>query len=221
MNRLLVLRQRQSGFVLLLSVLLLSVFGLMVGTAFSASQWQFRVQGNRNAEELALLAARSAQQWAERWLLSQEGSIRPLPCPAQCQPGQAIWSAEQLSEPAQKTEIWWLDNAMADGFEPASGIRLEDRKSPRTPLGRWVISELHISPKETDTSPSTVVYYRITARAARTAKGTPVVLESIIARPFGDVRLSIPLSEPAASARFCLLAGPSNQCGRMAWRRIL
>ncbi len=212
-------RHRQTGAALLLAMLLLLLLSGVVTTAFSDNQWQLRIASHEVAEARAEAAARSALAWAEDWLLSRPGDQRPPPCPAACGAGTLVLAAGQApADLESRGEAWWLGHAHADGIEPDTGVLLASRDHPGTPLGRWLVEEAHFEPAnpaepgQPDTS-----YYRIVARAARAPRGEAVVLEAIVARPWGDPAWLDAL--PGSSPGFCRQADAPVHCGRLAWRR--
>jgi Tfp pilus assembly protein PilX len=203
--------------------LLLSAFTLLVGSAFSANQWQLRIQSNQSSEDKALLAARSAQRWAEQWLLRQAGSQRPLPCASDCGANDPLRLPQAMPAALEsQSEHWWLANAFADGMDPAGVSPTVDRQQPGTPLGRWLIIEIHQSDGPDDATGTTnVSYYRIVARAARAPRGTPVIVESILARPWGSIEFTAAVDEAGNSGLFCQRIQFPGHCGRMGWQRRL
>ncbi len=209
---------RQRGATLLLGMLLLAVFSLAVTTAWSDNQWQLRLGKNQSTEQRAVRAASSALEWAEAWLMNLPGDHRPVTCVAPCGPGEVIL-ARGLGpdQPEQLAESWWLEHGYADGYEPVSRSVVAARQLPGSPVGRWLIEEVHFTAGDpADGAPDTS-YFRILARAARAPQGTPVVLETIVARPWGavDWRDALPRSED----RFCGDLAGSSPCGRLAWQR--
>lgn len=209
---------RQRGATLLLGMLLLALFSLAVTNAFSDNQWQLRLGNNQSAEQRALSAATSALEWAEQWLMGLPGELRPPTCTLPCNSGVVIIAeGSGPARPEQRGEIWWLDNAFHDGMEPLSGTLLEPRQVPGSPGGRWLIEEVHFTPGDPLTGEPPTSYFRILARAPRAPRGAPVVLESIVARPWGmtDWQDDLPGNGPG----FCRLAVSPEHCGRLAWQR--
>lgn len=208
--------RRHRGASLLLALVLLSLLSLLVTTAFSDNQWQLRIATHEIAEARALRAARSALTWAEEWLLSRPGDARPLPCPGPCAPGAAVLGPGAMPhDPGRLDEIWWLEHGHADGFDPVDGALVADRGSRRTPLGRWIVQEARFEAARGEHPART--WYRVVARAARAPRGAPVVLETIVARPWGEPGWTDAL--PAGDASFCRDPALHGPCGRLAWQR--
>lgn len=210
--------QSQKGATLLLGMLILAMFSLAVTSAWSDNQWQLRLGKNQNAEQRALMAASSALEWAEAWLMSLPGETRPVVCTQTCDPDAVILATGLGPEsPEKMAESWWLDHAYQDGIEPHSRSVLATRQLPGSPVGRWLVEEVHYSAGEQATGTPAISYFRVLARAARAPQGTPVVLETIIARPWGAAGWRDDL--PRRGTRFCHQADSPARCGRLAWQR--
>ncbi len=214
---------REKGMALLLCVLLLAALSLVAIAGAGDSRIQVRVAGNVSAERDARRAAESALAWAESWLHGLDGSAQPAPCPPDCGPGNPILAVDQLPPLVEhQSETWWLDNALADGIDPLSGTRLAERGRSLGPVGRWLIEEVHFEPAGQNGSGSpAVTYYRVIARATPRTAGTPVVVESIIARPWGDTRWRGAFPGGPGTPAYCIGIAVPAHCGRMAWRRKL
>lgn len=208
----------QRGAALVLGLLLLALLSLLVTNAWSQNRWQQRIATHEIGEARAEAAARSALRWAEDWLMSLPGDAPALPCTGACT-DTVIFSAGSLPLPLESLgERWWLDHAHADGIDPVTGRQLAQRRGVGAVAGRWIIEEAHFDAAEARGvgSPATS-YYRIVARAVRVPQGTPVVLEAIVARPWGELTWVDGL--PAGAARFCRGATAPTPCGRLSWRR--
>ncbi|KAA9132541.1 hypothetical protein F3N42_04785 [Marinihelvus fidelis] len=213
---------RQSGVALVLCVLLLASLSLVAMAGAGDSQVQVRVAANLSAERAALRAAKSALSWAEQWLHGLDGTSRPPACGSNCAGGPPVHPANDLPPLLEyQPESWWLSHARADGSDPITGGTLADRAPDRGPVGRWLVEELHHAAAGTTAGQPEITYYRVTARATPYPSGTPVVIESIIARPWGDAswRDAFPDTWPAPG--YCLGLAQPTHCGRMAWRRRL
>ena len=204
------MRRQGRGSSLLLCLLLLLPLTLLVSLTWADSRWELRLAARDLAEQRALTAARSALAWAEAWLMSLPGEARPPPCPAPC----TIQPASHGQPPGGQSERWWLEHAHADGWQPESESLLMVRQPRGTPVGRWWIGELWVEPGAPGAQ---LTYYRVLARAARAPAGEPIVLESIVARPWGHRDWQDPL--PAVQARFCQAVATPQPCGRTAWQR--
>jgi len=210
---------RQRGATLLLGMLLMAVLCLAVTSAFSDNQWQLRISANQANEARAVQAASSALRWGEDWLMNLAGTTRPTPCSSSCGADQPVLADGMVpATPTGLGEIWWLDRAHGDGREPVSAAHLADRRISGTPGGRWIIQELHHAPADLAAGRPAISYYRVVARAARVPRGTPIVLESIVARPWGAPQWTDALPRPPA--RFCDAADAPAHCGRLSWRRL-
>jgi hypothetical protein len=64
-----------------------------------------------------------------------------------------------------------------------------------------------------------VTWYRIVARAPMAPSGPAVVVESLLARPWGAVDWRDPLPRAADLDSFCTALWSRLPCGRQAWRR--
>ncbi len=208
----------QRGAALLLGLLLLALLSVSVTSAFSDNQWQLRLAKNQTAEQRAERAANSALEWAEDWLMSLPGDARPATCNANCDAGEVIFAAGHVpTAPEQRSETWWLDNGHSDGSEPAGGTLLATRQIPGSPAGRWLIEETHVVPDDPVTGTPEISYFRILARAPRVPQGTAVVLETLVARPWGADHWHDEL--PGDGVEFCRQPGVPDHCGRLAWQR--
>lgn len=209
-------RRRQNGAALLLGLLLLALLSAMVTSAFSENRWQRRIATHELAETRSLEAAGSALAWGEAWLLSRPGDTPPLACAAPCPPGAEILGPTLPGDELERQdEQWWLDHAHADGYDPDTDRLVVQRGPSRTPGGRWLVVEAHRE-AGAEEGPD-VIFYRVYARAARSEGGPAVVLESVLARPWGEPSWSDDLS--GATVRFCLEPGAPEPCGRLAWQR--
>ena len=214
---------RETGTTLLLCVLLLSSISLVALAAASASGLQLRMSHNVGSEQQALEAALSANAWAERWLLSLDGSQRPQPCTSACSGQQAVRAAGSYPPlPEYQGERWWLDHGYADGYDPHTARQLVSRAFNGRPAGRWIVEEVQYLPSvEAAEFAAEMSYYRVIARAVHPGLGTPVVVESIIARPWGNALWQDALPRPPEAALFCTGLLPGLHCGRRAWQRRL
>lgn len=212
---------RERGVTLLLGVLLLATLSLVVLSAASASGLQIRISNNNSQEQQALAQARSASHWAERWLLGQPGTQRLPPCAASCTAQQVVRAAGSYPPLLEhQSEAWWLTHGHADGFDPASGQRLAQRTPSDIPAGRWLIEEVHHETSAAGSS-NEISYYRILARGVAASGGPPVVVESIIARPWGQADWQDPLPRESHTVLFCHGLLPATPCGRRSWQRRL
>ncbi len=218
MRRVPVTALRQGGSSLLLGLLLLALLSLLVTNAVSENHWNWRIASHEVAEARAESAARDALAWAEDWLMSLPGDARPEPCSGECAGVPVLAPGAVPASPETHGERWWLTNAHARGADPLTGGQLPTAGDPRTPPGRWLVEEAHFAPAGSlGAGVPDVGFYRIVARAARAPSGAPVVIEAVVARPWGDRAWSDPL--PASGAAFCRGAGLPGPCGRMSWRR--
>ena len=211
----------QTGMALLLGLMLLAGLSLLALAAASDSGLQLQASRNVSSEQQAISAALSANAWAEHWLLSLDGSTRMAPCAAACGRTQPIRAANSYPPlPEYQGESWWLEHGHADGFDPVSGQRIALRHAGGQPVGRWIIEELmYQGPAEP--GQAALSYYRITARAVQRDSGTPIVVESILARPWGESHWRDDLPRRHDQPLFCLTLPHGTDCGRRAWQRRL
>lgn len=204
----------QSGSSLLLGLLFIAVLSLGVTTAFSDNRWQLKMTSNQWSEDRALQAANSALNWGESWLMSQPGDIQLTDnSPGNFLPGEPL-----AREALHQDEAWWLDHGISDGIEPLSGELLQSRQVPGSPRARWLVEAVHHTAADAQAGTPAISYYRIIARAPRVPRGSPVVLEVIMARPWGSPEWTDQL--PFQGMRFCSQPESPDHCGRLSWRRV-
>lgn len=215
-------RRREHGASLLLALLLLTLLSALVAHALEANQWQRRIASHEIARVRAEAAAQSALGWAEQWLMSLPGDAPP-DCVGSCesrnavlgQPPEALAGLDRIRN---LDERWWMDFAHADGVDPLTGRRLAPPGGMRTPAGRWIVVPLAIpAPGAAPVGDDDVRSYRVLARAVPNRRGDPVLLESVVARPWGDVRWRDPL--PANGSAFCNAPDTPQPCGRLRWQQ--
>jgi Tfp pilus assembly protein PilX len=215
-------RRPQQGAGLLLALLLLTLLGGLVTHALQANQWQRRIASHEIAGARAEAAARSALEWAEQWLMHLPGDAPPA-CTPGCDPsldplGVAPVALAGFAPLLDLDERWWLDHAHADGFDPVSGSLLADRSSDQTPTGRWTVIPLaHPEAPTALDSGREIRYYRVLARAVPARRGEPVLVETVVARPWGDPRWQDTL--PAGGSAFCAAPDAPRPCGRLRWQQ--
>ena len=212
----------QRGAVLLLSLLLLALLSALVTHALQANQWQRRIASHEIASARAAAAARSALRWGEQWLMSLPGDAPPE-CVGACKPTPATLASlpgavAGLDPVEALQERWWLDHAFADGFDPVTGRQVASRGRSGTPVGRWTVIPV-ASPSGTGAASAEpdIRYYRILARAVPARRGQPVLIETLLARPWGDARWQDPL--PVTGTGYCALPGVPRPCGRLRWQQ--
>jgi hypothetical protein len=207
---------------LLLGLLLLASLSVLALAAASDSQLQLRIAGNFDRETRALQAARSAGAWAEQWLLSLAQAPAVQQCVDDCTaPSPVRAPGVYPQRPEHAPETWWLDHGAADGIDPLTGARLAPAGDDGGPAGRWIVEQLQRQPRE-DTATGAfvdVAWYRVIARAPMAPSGPAVVVESLVARPWGAPEWSDPLPRSAKLGSFCSALWSRLPCGRQAWRR--
>lgn len=212
-------RGGQRGASLLLALLLLALLGGLVTHALQANQWQRRIASHEIAAARAEVAAQSAARWAEQWLMHLPGEAPPncaVPCDPLLEGPGAGPSDLGLDSALELGERWWLDHAHADGFDPVSGRMLAVRGAGDSPIGRWTVVPLEHPDAPTPLSADTEIrYYRVLARAVPKRRGEPVLIETIVARPWGDARWRDAL--PLEGATFCVGNVAPRPCGRLRW----
>jgi Tfp pilus assembly protein PilX len=208
------------GAALLMCLLLLTALSLLGLAAATDARLQQRMAGNSESARESRRRAESALAWAEAWLFSRDGSQAPENCEPPCGAGDVIWSsAGHFPRPEHRPTSWWLEYAHLAGTDPADG-RLVDHRLAAS-HGRWLVEELH---RETavpdDGVPATVAYYRLTARAAGPRESVVTVVESILARPWGNEHWTAALPAGSSVQALCRSFEPDLSCGRLAWRRL-
>ena len=213
-------RGRQRGASLLLALLLLALLGGLVTHALQANQWQRRIASHEIAGARAEAAALSALHWAEQWLMHLPGDLPPT-CSESCDPALASAGALPadlvLESALERDERWWLEHAHADGFDPLSGSLLVARGAD-SPIGRWVVAPLtHPDGQRPRSDGTEIRYYRVLARAVPAHRGEPVLIETVVARPWGRAHWRDAL--PADGTAFCTTPEAPQPCGRLRWRQ--
>ena len=221
MNRMAV-RTHQRGASLLLALLLLALLSILVTHVLQANQWQRRIASHEIAGARAEAAAQSALSWAEQWLMRLPGDAPPT-CLGTCNPqlmnlGTPPLALKAFEQALELNEGWWLANGHADGFDPLSGQLQAVRRIQGTPIGRWVVILLH-DPAETtgQTDDPGIHYYRILARAVPAGRGQPVLIETIMARPWGSDHWRD--GAHASGTTFCAQTDAPQPCGRLRWQQ--
>jgi hypothetical protein len=213
---------KQRGASLLLAVLLMALFSGLVVHALQANQWQRRIATHEIGLARAEAAALSALRWAEQWLMHLPGEAPPA-CIDACglRPETLRTAPDALAglDPVLALpESWWLEHAHADGFDPGTGRLLEARGASGTPTGRWIVIPLDHpdAPRRLDDGVQ-IHFYRILARAVPNRQGEPILIETVMARPWGDASWRDSL--PADGTPFCATAGAPQPCGRLRWQQ--
>jgi len=202
------------GTALPLALLLLTALSLLAIVAAADGLLQLRMSDNHTAAAATRAAAESALLWGEDWLMSLDGANRPEPCEQDCADGAVIRAIGQYPvDPELQAGSWWLANGLADGQDPASGEQLAPRASP----GHWIVEELFYQPSD-ETHPA-LSYYRVLARADGAAGGPPAVMESILARPWGEAGWRNAFPDAPGTATFCRSQTVPGPCGRLAWQQ--
>jgi Tfp pilus assembly protein PilX len=193
----------------------LSLLGL---AASSERQLQIKVTGNIEQEARTERAAEWALAWAEDWLFSLEGDARPTLCTAQCKPGEFILDEASFPAAPERADAdWWHLHGVAPGRQPASGEILESLLANLPAIS--VIGEIPVPAEYTEGLETRPGYYRVMARAEDSNTRQVVVVESIVARPWGETAWADPLPVNPARPGFCQRLG-LEPCGRLAWRRL-
>jgi Tfp pilus assembly protein PilX len=202
--------------------LLLILLGVLVTHALQANQWQRRIATHEIWADRAEAAAQSASRWAEQWLMHLPGE-RPPACADACDPlpghSPAAGTLKGLDSALGLDESWWLDHAHADGFDPLSARLLAARGINGSPIGRWLVIPLeHPGGPMPVSQGAEIRYYRILARAVPARRGAPVLIETIVARPWGDAdwRDALPVD---GGTRFCATPEAPRPCGRLRWQQ--
>jgi Tfp pilus assembly protein PilX len=212
-------RSGERGVALLLSLLLLTSLTLLGLAAASDASLQNRMVGNLEKNLTATRHAESAGRWAEAWLLGLDGDQRPNPCSDRCGPGQVIrQSGTYPALPERESEDWWRFSGFAAGLDPVSGDVVDTAFAARG--GYWIVEEVRFEPAAQQETPlPDTSYYRIVARGTGPEEHSVAVVESIVARPWGDAGWSDNLPRPPDQPSFCRSIGIEAPCGRLAWQQ--
>jgi Tfp pilus assembly protein PilX len=203
---------------LLLCLVLLTSLSLLGLAASTERQLKTKIMGNIERAAQAELAAGWALAWAESWLLSLDGSQRPSPCEAGCEPGEIVHDETSIPPaPEQADQQWWLDRGFAPGIQPATGEVLEPYLARLSAIA--VIGEIPVPAEYTEGLEAPPGYYRVLARAQDATGQNVTVLESVVARPWGPAAWADPLPPGPGQPRFCSRF-ELTPCGRLAWRRL-
>lgn len=177
---------RQSGAVLVVSLLLLLVMTVLALGASQATRMQERMAGNARDRDLALQSAEAGLRAGERFVDNPAVTSAPFTCSSgHCTIYELGILTQTLTyeDQAFSDGTWWTTNAWdyaATQSIGGTGLALTDPQ--------YYIEELE---EVTDslTSPPTGpppsrIYYRITSRAAGGTATAQVVLQSTFARRF-------------------------------------
>lgn len=206
------------GGALLLALMLLAGLTLLGLAAASDQALQVRIVGNLERSGQAQRAAEAALAWAEDWLFSLDGSAPPVPCAAGCDGAVFLSGAAWPDHPEQADATWWQSHGHRAEASPVDGSSPPER--PSTNPGHWIVAVIDVPPSPASDPPVPVIgWYRVAARGTDAAGQQVAVVESIIARPWGESDWRDPLPRPAGQARFCQAGGP-QPCGRAAWRQL-
>ena len=198
------------GSILLLAALLLAGLALLGLAAATDARLLQRMSAHARHHPALLADAESALRWGEAWLLGRPGEIRPIPCAPPCPAPQVIRPADHHGpRPEDAGSGWWNTHAWPDGWNPDTGLHQEERASQ----GRWLVEEAH---RATSPSGEDQAWYRLLAWA-ESPTGV-VVVESLLARPYGQASWSDPLPDPWPTTSFCTTVPDDLPCGRLAWR---
>lgn len=206
------------GGALLLALMLLTGLTLLGLVAASDQALQTRIVGNLENSSQAETAARTALDWAEDWLFSLDGAAPPLACTSACDGGVLTPSTSLPTQPEHAADEWWLAQGHLAGTSPEDGVSLLDH-SPSNP-GHWIITAIDVPPPSAGDLPvPDIRWFHVMARGTDTSGRQVAVVESIVARPWGQSDWRDPLPRPAGQPRFCQASGP-QPCGRVAWRQL-
>ena len=210
-------RIHSCGSALLICMLLLTALTLLGLAAASDAGLQSRMIGNQDMTRRTTGHADAALRWAESWLLGLEGEARPTPCSDSCEAGQVVRLPGVYPEtPEHETSAWWQANGFRAGHDPESGIALDPALA--TVNAGWIIEEIHFTEAGDDGIEQDIAYYRVMSRAPYPASHRAVVVESVLARPWGDSSWSDGFPPAPGQTAICRQPGAPQLCGRMAWQ---
>ena len=214
------MKQCARGAVLILCVLLLMALSLLGLAALADSQLQHRSSAHGRVQLYQAAAARVTLAWAEAWLMSLEGTARPLPCAHDCASRDIVRPAGfHGPQPELEDVTWWRDNGMPVGLDPTRGVT---HPVPALAPGvntRWMVEELRWVPSD-DEGVDGHAWYRILARVASDSANPAVMVEGITARPWGGDIEADPLPPMPDRYAMCLQRRDLHPCGRQAWQRL-
>ena len=210
------------GAVLVLCLLMLSALTLLGLSAASDRVLQDRMSSNLLEGSHAGSSAHTALKWGEQWLFSLDGTTRPAACSGACTGTQVIRSKGALSEDAEHKDLnWWQANANPTGKDPVTGATLDEGLAEQNTGSYWLIEELQTQPVLVSDSKATEIgYYQVIARGVASQGSAFSVVQSIIARPWGDESLNDMLPRPPDQPGICRTEAKEIPCGRAAWRAL-
>jgi hypothetical protein len=212
---------RKTGATLLLALLLLSALGLLALVAAGEAVLQQRLAANDGVQAAQRVAADSALVWAESWLLGLDPSVRPQPHDPDCANCEVLYASSDVpAAPEFESADWWQTQGYPDGHDPVTGLPVTHRGIPDA-TARFIIEELEFRPADPAVADShDTSFYRIIARApAGVLGGEPVVVASILARPWGEASWRNDFPATTDRAGFCRGPDIHGPCGRLAWQQ--
>jgi type IV pilus assembly protein PilX len=157
---------RQSGFALAMTLIMLLILTILGVTAVSMSTLQQKMAANMQDVQVALNAADSALRDAEAWIVTQEPK-RPVPLggTAACTTTTTVCALGIGDTIATQDDAWWTTNAREFGasgtkeiVKPTSGSR-----DPRYVIEDWHFEAIDISSCGYGKPCSGYAHFRITA----------------------------------------------------------
>lgn len=169
---------RQSGAILVVSMILLLVMTILALTVSQTSRMQERMAGNARDSDLSFQAAEAGLRSAEQFLWTQ--ASQPIPCStAPC----TVYQKDVLNgtDLRVQTKDWWNLNAKEYGAAGSQQIA-EVKKDPQ-----FVIEELGFAPYSLTVGkgkPAGRTFYRNTAHGFGGTESAQTVVESTFTRPY-------------------------------------
>jgi len=207
----------QTGMVLLLCLILLTALTLLGLSATADTILQNQLSANLQETERAKQSAQATLEWAENWLLGQDG---PAPQPwTPAAEGLHLHTPGDLPpHPEFKSFSWWSNQGHEAGIEPYTGKRTAIISGGSDNPPSWIIEAVHSIPPGRNSTGYLQVWYRILARGSGPGDAVISVVESVLVR-------SWPPADDHESSReefsnTCPGSGASKKCGRVSWREL-
>ncbi len=179
---------RQSGAVLVVSLLLLLIMTVLALGASQATRMQERMAGNARSQDLAFQSAEAGLRAGERLIDNPALTAAPVPCASgKCQVYELGVLTEKLnltySDQAFQPTTWWKTHAW--DYAESSEISGPEMASADP---TFYIEELEEVPDSLSIPPTgpppSRMYYRVTSRGEGGTASSQVVLQSTFARRF-------------------------------------
>ncbi len=162
---------RQSGAVLVVGLIILSVLIMIGVTAINSSSIGEKLTANQRNKELSLQASQSALIDGEQWLVSQTQA--PISATTCALPPCNVFATGVYSNLHLKTSSWWSTNARL-----FSGNIYQVTSQPQYLLEQFNFIPYELSP-EARSKGEGYYYYQVTARGAGGNDQATSIVQSI------------------------------------------